>query len=62
MKKAFTIFSGFLHDFAARCWAASVLAVYSVDRMALRSTELKPGLNCPTITLQFKRYSFKMQQ
>ncbi len=28
MKKAFTIFIGFVHDFAAGCWAATVLAVY----------------------------------
>ncbi len=28
MKKAFTIFLGFIHDFAAGCWAATVLAVY----------------------------------
>ncbi|NTW58396.1 MAG: hypothetical protein HGB21_00850 [Nitrospirae bacterium] len=33
MKKAFTIFIGFLHDFAAGCWAASVLAVYWVHRI-----------------------------
>ena len=47
VKKAITIFIGFLHDFAAGCWAASVLAVYSVDPMALRSTELKPVLDGP---------------
>jgi hypothetical protein len=32
MKKAFTIFIGFVHDFAAGCWGASVLAVYWVHR------------------------------
>lgn len=32
MKKAFTIFVGFLHDFAAGCWVASVLAVWWLDR------------------------------
>jgi len=47
MKKAFTIFIGILHDFAAGCWAATVLAVYWVDRIALRSTELKPVLDGP---------------
>lgn len=34
MKKAFTIFVGFMHDFAAGCWAATVLAVYWLDRIA----------------------------
>jgi hypothetical protein len=33
MKKAFTIFIGFLHDFAAGCWCASVLAVYWVHHI-----------------------------
>jgi putative copper export protein len=33
MKKAFTIFIGFLHDFAAGCWGASLLAVYWVHRI-----------------------------
>jgi len=28
MKKAFTIFIGFIHDFAAGCWAATVLVIY----------------------------------
>ena len=32
MKKAFTIFIGFIHDFAAGCWAATVLAVYWLNR------------------------------
>jgi putative copper export protein len=33
MKKAFTILIGFIHDFAAGCWAASVLAVYRLDKV-----------------------------
>ena len=33
MKKTLTILIGFLHDFAAGCWGASVLAVYWVHRM-----------------------------
>lgn len=33
MKKAFTIFTGFLHDFAAGCWAATVLVIYLLDRI-----------------------------
>lgn len=32
MKKALTIFIGFIHDFAAGIWAATVLAVYWLDR------------------------------
>lgn len=28
MKKTFTIFIGFLHDFAAGCWGATVFALY----------------------------------
>ncbi|MDA8105490.1 MAG: hypothetical protein M0Z71_08915 [Nitrospiraceae bacterium] len=28
MKKGLTVFVGFVHDFAAGCWAATVLAVY----------------------------------
>ena len=45
MKKAFTIFIGFLHDFAAGCWAATVLAVYWVDRVAMHQPELKTALD-----------------
>ena len=36
MKKALTIVIGFLHDFAAGCWGASVLAVYWVHRLESR--------------------------
>ncbi len=45
MKKALTIFVGFVHDFAAGCWAATVLGVYWVDRVATRRPELKPVLD-----------------
>src|SRR5512140_781497 len=45
MKKALTIFVGFLHDFAAGCWAASVLAVYWLDRIGSRQPGLKPVLD-----------------
>ncbi|MDA8077646.1 MAG: hypothetical protein M0Z79_01790 [Nitrospiraceae bacterium] len=34
MKRAFTIIIGFVHDFAAGCWAATVLAVYWLSRQA----------------------------
>ena len=44
MKKAFTIFVGFIHDFAAGCWAATVLSVYWLDRIGSRSPEMKPIL------------------
>lgn len=33
MKRALTIFIGFIHDFAAGIWAATVLAVYWLDRV-----------------------------
>ncbi len=45
MKKAFTIFIGFVHDFAAGCWAATVAAVYWVDSLAVQRPELKELLN-----------------
>lgn len=45
MKKAFTIFIGFLHDFAAGCWTATVLAVYWVDRVASQRPELMSSLD-----------------
>lgn len=32
MKKAITIIIGFVHDFAAGCWAATVLAIYWISR------------------------------
>lgn len=35
MKKAFTIIIGFIHDFAAGCWAATVLAVYRLEKVIL---------------------------
>lgn len=45
MKKAFTILVGFIHDFAAGCWGASVLAVYWVDGTAMQRPELKAMLD-----------------
>ena len=45
MKKAFTIFIGFLHDFAAGCWGATVLAIYWLDRLSVQRPELKEVLN-----------------
>ena len=35
MKKALTIFIGFIHDFAAGCWGATVLAIYWLNRQVL---------------------------
>jgi F0F1-type ATP synthase membrane subunit c/vacuolar-type H+-ATPase subunit K len=34
-----------LHDFAAGCWAATVLAVYWVDRISIQRPDLKTVLN-----------------
>jgi uncharacterized membrane protein len=35
LKKALTIFIGFVHDFAAGCWGASVLAIYWLNKQSL---------------------------
>lgn len=48
MKKALTIFVGFVHDFAAGCWAATVLAVWW-----LRNIEGKQGLDFFGLKKQF---------
>ncbi len=37
MKTTFTILIGFLHDFAAGCWLATVLAVYRLEKAILGS-------------------------
>lgn len=44
MKKTLTIFIGFIHDFAAGCWAATVLAVYWLEGIAGSSAELTAPL------------------
>ncbi len=41
MKKAFTIFVGFIHDFAAGCWGATILAVYWLDRLSKKNPTLQ---------------------
>lgn len=35
MKKALTIVIGFVHDFAAGCWAATLLGIYWLSNQAL---------------------------
>jgi putative copper export protein len=45
MKKMITIFIGFLHDFAAGCWGATVLAIYWLDKVAAERPELLPVLS-----------------
>lgn len=40
MKKSITIFVGFIHDFAAGCWAATVLAIYWLHNLQSSSPEL----------------------
>ncbi len=37
MKKGLTIFIGFMHDFAAGCWAATVLAVALLGKYKMES-------------------------
>jgi hypothetical protein len=41
MKKAFTIFIGFIHDLAVGCWAATVLSIYWLDRSLVEHHELE---------------------
>ncbi len=40
MRKIFTIIVGFIHDFAAGCWLATVLAVYWLDIALAQHPEL----------------------
>jgi putative copper export protein len=40
LKKIFSILIGFIHDFASGCWAATLLAVYWLDRHSVT-----PGLS-----------------
>jgi putative copper export protein len=47
MKKAFTIAIGFMHDFAAGCWLATVLAVYRLEQVSLG-----PGPQAAIMALQ----------
>lgn len=44
MKKSITIFVGFIHDFAAGCWAATVLAIYWIHNLQSRNPELAQAL------------------
>lgn len=44
MNKSLTIFAGFIHDFAAGFWAATVLAVYWLWRLSLGTPELASSL------------------
>ena len=50
MKKVFTIVIGFVHDFAAGCWGATVLAIYW-----LTIQSLPPDLQ-PVITALKKQF------
>ncbi|MBU3968176.1 MAG: hypothetical protein KKG76_12535 [Euryarchaeota archaeon] len=45
MKKSITIFVGFIHDFAAGCWAATVLAIYWINNLQSRNPELTQALS-----------------
>lgn len=44
MRKSLTILIGFIHDFSAGCWAATVLAIYWLHRLHFKSTELLEAL------------------
>ena len=45
MNKVLTIFIGFIHDFAAGCWAATVLTVYWLDRISVKEPALHATLS-----------------
>ncbi len=45
MNKALTIFIGFLHDFAAGIWLATVLTVYWLDRASGKNPALQSTLS-----------------
>ena len=44
MKKLFRTFIGHGHNFATRCWALTVLAVYWFNRLSLENSELQSSL------------------
>ncbi len=45
MKKAISIFIGFIHDFAAGCWGATMVAVYWLNHIALKNPTLQSILS-----------------
>ncbi len=44
MNKPLTILTGFIHDFAAGCWAATVLAIYRIHGLQAGTPELAQAL------------------
>jgi putative copper export protein len=44
LRKSITIFVGFIHDFAAGCWASTVLAIYWINGIRSKSPELTQAL------------------
>lgn len=44
MNKSLTIFVGFIHDFSAGFWAATVLAIYWLHRLQVSNPELSSPL------------------
>ncbi len=63
MKKTLTIFTGFVHDFTAGCWAAIFFTIYWIHSLHSGNNELDPafvslesqffyiGLTCAGIVL-----------
>jgi putative copper export protein len=45
LRKSITIFVGFIHDFAAGCWAATFLAIYRINDLQSKSPELAQALS-----------------
>lgn len=45
LKKLITILAGFIHDFAAGCWASTVLAIYWIQGLETENPEFANILN-----------------
>lgn len=45
MKKVLTILVGFIHDFAAGCWAATVIAIWWLERIMIEYPQLNEAIN-----------------
>ncbi len=45
LKKPVTIFVGFIHDFAAGCWMATILAIYRIHNILSGSPDLREALS-----------------
>ena len=60
LKKLITIFVGFIHDFAAGCWAATVLAIYWINNLQSKNPELAQALAPLEIEFFYTIFSRRM--